>query len=43
MAYRFRDPTPVFDNLLGTDPAPFVAVATTLDEIAGAWAAARGV
>lgn len=22
MAYRFRDPTPVFDNLLGTDPAP---------------------
>lgn len=22
MAYRFRDPTPVFENLLGTQPAP---------------------
>lgn len=26
---------------LGMDPAPFVGVATTLDEIAGAWEAAR--
>lgn len=26
---------------LGGDPAPFLSVATTLDEIAGAWAAVR--
>ena len=31
----------VVDASLGTDPAPFIAVATTLDEIAGAWEAAR--
>lgn len=34
MAYRFRDPTPVFENLLGTQPAPggmahFYALNTT--------------
>lgn len=31
----------VVDASLGLDPRPFVAVATTLDEIAGAWEAAR--
>ncbi|MHA6721739.1 flagellar protein FliS [Sphingomonas sp. RS2018] len=34
--------TEVVDASLGSDPAPFLSVATTLDEIAGAWAAARG-
>ena len=31
----------VVDASLGSDPAPFLSVATTLDEIAGAWNAAR--
>ena len=31
----------VIEASLGSDPRPFVAVATTLDEIAGAWDAAR--
>lgn len=31
----------VVDASLGTDPVPFASVATTLDEIAGAWEAAR--
>lgn len=31
----------VVDASLGTDPAPFLSVATTLDEIAGAWESAR--
>ncbi len=31
----------VVDASLGTDPEPFLAVAKTLDEIAGAWEAAR--
>lgn len=33
----------VVDASLGLDPRPFVSVATTLDEIAGAWEAARRV
>ncbi len=31
----------IVDASLGMDPAPFLGVATTLDEIAGAWEAAR--
>ncbi len=31
----------VVEASLGMDPAPFLGVATTLDEIAGAWEAAR--
>lgn len=31
----------IVDASLGLDPAPFLAVAATLDEIAGAWDAAR--
>jgi len=31
----------VVDASLGMNPAPFLSVATTLDEIAGAWDAAR--
>ena len=31
----------IVDASLGMDPAPFLSVATTLDEIAGAWEAAR--
>jgi len=31
----------IVDASLGYDPAPFIAVATTLDEIGGAWEAAR--
>ena len=33
--------TEVVDASLGTDPAPFLSVAATLDEIAGAWDAVR--
>jgi flagellar protein FliS len=32
----------VVDASLGTDPTPFVTVATTLDEIADVWAGVRG-
>lgn len=31
----------IVDASMGSDPRPFVSVATTLDEIAGAWDAAR--
>ena len=31
----------IVEASLGLDPAPFLSVATTLDEIAGAWEAAR--
>ncbi len=33
----------VVDASLGLDPKPFISVAATLDEIAGAWEAARRV
>lgn len=34
--------TRVVDASLGTDPAPFIEVANTLDEIGEAWATVRG-